>query len=551
MNPEDLQLAELVTFEEGSISLHGRRLVLHPTQAMAQLRKDLVDTLGLPSARRVMTRFGLFWGRANGAALKRTLRWTDSRALLKAAFRFMAMEGVGRATSLEIKQDREGRVVQLDLTIESSAEAEEHLTELGWSDDPACWIIVGYVSGCATVCLGSKFRFIETGCRTQGNAHCVFIGKDPDAWDKEHQSPLSYFETEDIAGKVDALTRELELKSKELSRQSRKLALLVGAMPSFIVKGRSRVMSEVFSLAKRVAGYDTSVLLTGETGTGKEVLARYIHEESPRRKKPFLAINCGALSESLLESELFGHARGAFTGAVKERIGLFEQAARGTVLLDEIGDISPAMQLKILRVLQEREVLRIGENEPRSIDVRVLAATHRDLDEGVRDGSFREDLLYRLKVIEINIPALRERPDDILPLARHIVRKLSTRLGLPDLRLDARLIDALYAHSWPGNVRELENALERAAVLSEGAGLTPENLPPSILSQAAIEFPSPASELKSLGEISMDYIHHVLRHTDGNRTRAAAILKIGPTTLWRKLKSGGEAPPSSDGDLSN
>jgi transcriptional regulator with PAS, ATPase and Fis domain len=295
-------------------------------------------------------------------------------------------------------------------------------------------------------------------------------------------------------------------------------------------------MEEVVSLAERVARFDSSVLVTGETGVGKEVLARHMHSVSPRARGPLLAVNCGALPETLLESELFGHKKGSFTGAVADRTGLFEQAAGGVIFLDEIGDISPAMQLKILRVLQEREIMRVGESRPRKVDTRVVAATNRDLDEAVASGRFRDDLLYRLRVVEIEVPPLRERVEDILPLARHIVERLSKRLGLPGLHLDSTVVDVLLSYPWPGNVRELENAIERAAILSKEGRVVPENLPPVVVHGGSPGTFTTGPISRTLAQVEMEYIHAVLKATGGNRTRAAGILGIGLTTLWRKLK---------------
>ena len=210
-----------------------------------------------------------------------------------------------------------------------------------------------------------------------------------------------------------------------------------------MVEVHSESFRRVLDLAGRAAPFDSSILITGETGVGKEVLARHIHKASARAAHQMLSVNCAALPESLLESELFGHKAGAFTGAIEDRAGLFEQARNGTLFLDEIGDISAAMQTKLLRVLQEHEIMRVGESRPRKIDVRVIAATNRDLDEAVRSGRFREDLLYRLRVIEIHVPPLRDRREDILPLARHFVEKFSRDLKLPGLRLDATCVDTL------------------------------------------------------------------------------------------------------------
>ena len=249
-----------------------------------------------------------------------------------------------------------------------------------------------------------------------------------------------------------------------------------------------------------------------------------------------MAVNCGALPETHLDSELFGHKAGSFTGAVRDRAGLFEEATGGTIFLDEIGDISPATQLKILRVLQEKGILRVGENLPREIDVRVIAATNKDLDVAVKEGSFREDLLYRLRVIEIKMPSLSERPEDILPLARFLIERIAKRLGIGSLRLDAACAECLNTYNWPGNVRELENALERAAVISPEGIILPEHLPVHVVCPTEPQLKAISDTGASLRQIEMEHINRVLEFTEGNRTRAARILGISQATLWRKLK---------------
>jgi transcriptional regulator with GAF, ATPase, and Fis domain len=230
----------------------------------------------------------------------------------------------------------------------------------------------------------------------------------------------------------------------------------------------SAEMRQVLELARRVARADASVLVTGESGVGKERVARLIHDESQRSAGPFVALNCGAVPEALIESELFGHARGEFTGAMRDRAGLFEEANKGSLLLDEVGELTPAMQVKLLRTLQTQEVRRVGENRPRKVDVRLIAATHRDLTEEVQKGRFRQDLYYRLKVIEIHEPPLRERKDDLLPLARVLLRDAAARAGSRVGGLTPAAADQLLRHDWPGNVRELDNAMQRAVVLASG-----------------------------------------------------------------------------------
>jgi len=246
--------------------------------------------------------------------------------------------------------------------------------------------------------------------------------------------------------------------------------------------------------------------------------------------------NCGALPETLLESELFGHKAGSFTGAISDRIGVFEEAHKGTIFLDEIGDVSSSVQVKLLRVLQEREIMRVGESKPRKIDVRVMAATNQDLSKAMREGRFRDDLYYRLSVIEVLVPPLRERKEDILPLARYFVERLSKRLKIRNLRMDATCIDYLLAYSWPGNVRELDNVLERAAVLSKDGVILPEFLPPTVVHLKSGVSSNSEVVRRSLSEVEQDHIQAVLELTNDNRSRAAKILGISSTTLWRKLK---------------
>ena len=354
---------------------------------------------------------------------------------------------------------------------------------------------------------------------------------------KKSRSDLSFFHATDIQGKIQALSDQLREKELELQRQQSQVESS-GRLRIASVEVRSREFQRVIQLADRVAKFDSSVLITGETGVGKEVVARYIHSQSPRSNAPFVAINCGALPETLLESALFGHKAGAFTGATKDRPGLFEEAEGGTIFLDEIGDTTPALQLKLLRVLQEREVMRVGETRPFKVDVRVISATNRDLQQAVGANSFREDLYYRLRVVEIHVPPLCQRKDDILPLARHFVSKCAVRLGLPDLRLDATSLDCLLEYSWPGNVRELENAIEHAAVFCQENVILPKHFPLQIVSRGRLQDKQELAETphRSLAEVEREYIQRVLAATDGNRRAAARILGIGEATLYRHLR---------------
>jgi two-component system response regulator HydG len=307
------------------------------------------------------------------------------------------------------------------------------------------------------------------------------------------------------------------------------------------IVARSVLMRQVVELARRVAEVDSTVLVTGESGSGKERIARLIHDSSARAARPFIAINCGAIAEDLLESELFGHARGAFTGATQDRPGLFEAASGGTLLLDEVGDVSPAMQVKLLRVLQEQEVRRVGENHHRAVDVRVLAATNRELAGAVAGHGFRRDLYYRLKVVELQVPALRERPDDILPLAHVLLADAARRMKRTIVGLAPAAAEHLLRYPWPGNVRELENVMERAAALARGSRVEADDLPEEIRRPTAAALPL-STAVRPLADIEQEYILAALALNDGNQTRTARQLHIGLATLYRKLKAYGVIP---------
>jgi len=299
------------------------------------------------------------------------------------------------------------------------------------------------------------------------------------------------------------------------------------------IVGRSPQMLQVYKTVARVAESRSTVLIAGESGTGKELVARAIHFNSPRSSKPYVAVDCGSLAETLLESELFGHVRGAFTGAVTNKKGLFEEADNGTCFLDEVGDISLAMQAKLLRVIQEHEIKRVGGTETTKIDVRIIAATNKNLEELVAEKKFREDLFYRLNVVSVHLPPLRERLDDIPFLADHFLRKYAAENEKPVSRISAEVLDLLLRYQWPGNVRELENVIERAVTLSPHSLILPEDLPRRLrVEPSEISATSLPSQV-SLTELEKIYIKKVLEETGGNKKRAADILGIDRRTLYR------------------
>jgi DNA-binding NtrC family response regulator len=333
------------------------------------------------------------------------------------------------------------------------------------------------------------------------------------------------------------------LADKALRRENENLRAQISdryALPGIIA--RSPEIRRVLDLVARVAPTDATVLIEGESGTGKELIAKAIHHASPRARQPFVAVNCGALPETLLESELFGHVKGAFTGASIGKKGLFEEAHRGTLFLDEIGEMTPGLQVKLLRALQDGEIRPVGSTQSITVDARVLAATNRDLEQMMRQGGFREDLYYRLNVIALRLPPLRERREDIPALAEHFLLRFAARQERV-LRLGPDALDRLLAYAWHGNIRELENAMERAAILSRGDTVGADDLPPHVAACLDLGAPPLLPRQMSLADAERVCILQTLERCGWNHSRAAEALGIGRTTLWRKCKEYGIDSP--------
>jgi DNA-binding NtrC family response regulator len=345
--------------------------------------------------------------------------------------------------------------------------------------------------------------------------------------------------------KVDELqlTIQRALDNQSLVRENRNLRQVVKRTSSFDnIVGLSPRMDEVYNLLRKVADTDSTILIQGESGTGKELVARALHFNSNRQHLPFVAINCSALPENLLESELFGHKKGAFTGAVSDKVGLFEEAEGGTIFLDEVNSMAQPLQTKLLRVLQERQIRRVGETKSMPINVRVLAATNEPLQDKIKVGGFREDLYYRLAVIPIEMPALRERPEDVPLLVSHFLQKNAAQTGTEPKKIDQKALDLLATYRWPGNVRELENAIERACALCEEGMIRAADLPPQVVRQANAAPQELSGELPVgqtlddyISEQERRYIEETIRFHAGNREKAAKTLGISMATLYRKL----------------
>ena len=541
MRVEDLHHRELLDLDPdgGVIRFAGQRALLLDAVAMGVLRQYLVDNFGLTAARAVLTQFGFAHGWRMAAAMQDEFKWRSEEDWRLAGPRIHTLAGLFRTqTGTEDPLSKKGAMLL------ASYEAEQHLLHFGRSDSPVCWTICGLTSGYLSRTTGRVIYVLEDRCLGAGSAACHLIGRTRDEWGDERADELSFFDAGRLAETLDVslgrVTETLKAAEKKLRAHRQVLARVVRDVeePLLGLIAKSAKMKHLIELARRVAKVDATVLITGESGVGKERIARLVHDESTRATGPFIAVNCGAITETLLESELFGHARGAFTGAISDRHGLFETANNGTLLLDEIGEVSPGMQIKLLRVLQEREVRRVGESKNRPVNVRVLASTNRDLAHGVANDIFRQDLYYRLKVVELYVPPLRERRDDILPLARVLLADAARRMGRDISGLVPRAADQLLRYEWPGNVRELENAMERAVALARGTRVEQEDLPEEIRQI----LPKPVlseGTVQPLQAIEKEYILAVLEHNGGNQTRTAEQLQIGTATLYRKLKSYG------------
>jgi DNA-binding NtrC family response regulator len=539
---EDLHLRELLELEPegGPLRFAGQRALIIDAVAMGLLRRALVEAVGLELARCVLTRFGYAHGWRTAELMRDAFPWDDERAWQTAGSRLHMLQGLVIVEPHPRTPD-EGPEPFAECVWRASFEAEQHRLHLGAADAPVCWTLCGFASGYLSRVNGRAVICVEQSCAGQGADRCHMVGRFVEDWGEDAEAHRAPYATRTVDAALRRATDELKQTERALTRRRRALARAEAAAPAPpSPDARSAAMREVLALARSVAPVDSTVLITGESGVGKERLARRIHAWSRRADGPFVAVNCGAIAESLLESELFGHVRGAFTGAAGDRVGVLEAAEGGTLLLDEIGEVRPAVQVRLLRALQEREIRRVGDSRSRPIDVRVVAATNRDLARDVDTGRFRKDLYYRLRVIEVRVPPLRERREDVLPLARELVQRTAARIGCPPRELSPEAADRLLAYPWPGNVRELENALEHALVVARGRRLRVGDLPAELRDPAAS---LPLSQgVLPLADVERAYILRVLEANDGHRAKTAEQLGIGVATLYRRLRSygGGE-----------
>jgi transcriptional regulator with GAF, ATPase, and Fis domain len=535
-------------------------MLLFDADAMGLLRKELLETLGLERTRRILVRFGYACGYRDALTSKEVGDWPSLVEWWAAGPRLHTLEGGVTVRVLRAQMDQATGIFDVEAEWHNSYEAEQHRTHIGPSDAPVCWTLTGYASGHATAVFGREVFCYEPECVGKGDARCRVIAQAADAANPAVQALKDDYRVESVEAELRRVLEALEQHAKALAQQQAKVSALESQIFSLRevlhdangaveLVGTSTAFRQMLQLVERVAPSDATVLLCGETGTGKDLLARTLHARSARREQPLITVNCAALPAGLIESELFGHEKGAFTGAVQRRLGRFEAADSGTLFLDEIGDLPLEAQAKLLRVLEHGAFERLGSTHTRTVNVRVVAATNQPLEQLVTEGKFRADLFYRLNVFPIHLPSLRERPEDIELLAHYFTQKFRVRLKKKVTRIDPPALARLRAYSWPGNVRELEHLIQRAVLLADGEVLTVD-VPLSTGALAAIRERESvtAPPWTTLHGMERAYIADVLRHTHGRiagSDGAADILGLPVSTLRHRLKKLGLTPSSS------
>ena len=530
MKADELDLLKILEIqkEEGKIFLGNDRVLIMDTASLGMLRKELVEILGMEVARGVLTRFGYAQGWRTAHSLKKNIPWDNDKEWERGGGRLHQVEGVVKVTAVKnSKYFKEGHW-------DNSYEAEQHLIGFGKSDEPVCWSLVGFASGYMSAVMKKRIIFIEDQCVARGDPRCHIIGQPSEKWGKEADTILHCYSHQNLMQALGEVARKLRQTEKSLKEKREKLKKEEIRDREFLA--RDPEMIGILNTARHVASVDSTVIILGESGSGKEQLARFIWKNSKRAEGPFVPINCGAFPESLLETELFGHVKGAFTGADFERVGIFEQAEGGTLFLDEIGEMTQKTQVRLLRVLQDREIQRVGESKTRKVNVRLLAATNRNLAEMVKEKKFREDLYYRLRVVELKMPPLRNRKEDILPLAKLFLDRFSKRYKKKITGFDHFFSDFLTRYQWSGNIRELQNVIESAVALTYDKKLTLKDVP-GYLNISSMQDEKGSRPVKKIDDEILNAVANALHVMKGaSQAEIAKALGITPATLWRKRK---------------
>lgn len=453
-----VDLSEQIRFQsaDGKIWFGEQRMLLLQVSAMAAFRRELVNSLGIERAKGFFIRMGYQSG-IKDAKLARHLRPDSSELdIFLAGPQLHSLKGMVKVRPIQIDINQETGDFYGELEWIDSFEVEICQTELGLMDEPACWSLLGYACSYSSSFMGREIIFREVSCRGRGDNKCLIVGKPAEEWD-DCEDFKQYFRSDPIIEELYDLQNQLTSLRTSLDKQE----------GQYYGIGQSHAYKTVCQMIDKAAKGKVSVLLLGETGVGKEVIARSVHLRSERAEQPFVAVNCAAIPPDLIEAELFGVEKGAFTGASQSRPGRFERAHGGTIFLDEVIELSPRAQATLLRVLQEGELERVGDGKTRSIDVRVIAATNESLAEAVENGRFRADLFYRLNVFPVKIPPLRERLEDLPLLAEHFLKKFHNEYSKRTLGLSDKALELCLNYGWPGNIRELENVIERGVILTD------------------------------------------------------------------------------------
>lgn len=541
-------LTNLIHFQstEGKIWLGEQRMLLLQVSAMANFRREMVNTLGIERAKGFFLRMGYQSG-LKDAELARKLRPNASEyEMFLAGPQLHSLKGMVKVRPTEMDIDKESGRFYCEVEWADSFEVEICQTELGQMEGPVCWMLLGYACSYSSAFMGREIIFKEVSCRGCGGDKCRIIGKSAEEWD-DNTAFKAYFKSDPIIEELYELQSQLVSLRTNLDKQA----------GQYYGIGQTPAYQTVRKMMEKAAQGKVSVLLLGETGVGKEVIARSVHLRSKRATEPFVAVNCAAIPPDLIESELFGVEKGAFTGANQSRMGRFERADKGTIFLDEVVELSPRAQASLLRVLQEGELERVGDNRTRKVDVRVIAATHEDLAETVKAGRFRADLYYRLNVFPVAIPALRERREDIPLLVEHFIQRFHDEYGKKTLGLSDRALEACLHYDWPGNIRELENIIERGIILTDpNESISVPALftrPPEVLSTDSARISSDGvlippsdghgswvSQLLSSGlsldEIEESLMLEAMQQANQNVSGAARLLGLSRPALAYRLK---------------
>ncbi len=555
-----VDLSEQIRFQtaDGKIWFGEQRMLLMQVSAMANFRRELVNSLGIERAKGFFMRMGYQSG-IKDAELARHLRPHSSELdIFLAGPQLHSLKGMVKVRPIQIDLDQKSGHFYGELEWIDSFEVEICQTELGMMDEPACWSLLGYACAYTSSFMGREIIFRESSCRGCGDDKCLITGKPAEEWEDAEEFK-QYFCSDPIIEELYDLQSQLTSLRTSLEKQQ----------GQYYGIGQSHAYKTVCQMIDKAAKGKVSVLLLGETGVGKEVIARSVHLRSERSEQPFVAVNCAAIPPDLIEAELFGVEKGAYTGANQSRQGRFERAHNGTIFLDEVVELSPRAQATLLRVLQEGELERVGDGKTRSIDVRVIAATNESLAEAVEDGRFRADLFYRLNVFPVKIPPLRQRLEDLPLLAEHFLKKFHIEYSKRTLGLSDKALELCLHYPWPGNIRELENVIERGVILTENNesisqdslfAVFPDN-PASKHEERVnstghlVDAQAPAAkdgdwasqiiaEGISLEALEQQLMHRAMEMADQNVSKAARLLGLSRPALAYRLKKS-DAPITS------